>query len=104
MALITEKLDSSEKPSAELLKELEEAKKKPVNCDDIPELSDENLKIVAELARKKREQNRKEILSIRVSKNTLEKAKKLGKGYTNVLSQVVEYVMNNEKVLQQCMM
>ena len=84
--------------------EIEEAAKLPVVPDvDCPELTDEQLLEVAKLAQKQRAERVKKVVSLRLSPATIAKAQKLGKGYTGILSRILENALNDPEILKQCL-
>lgn len=81
---------------------LEELNSRPVQPDeDFPELSDEQLAEFAKAARERRrlEQN-KQTVAIRLSPQALATARSLGKGYTSVLSRILESTLKDTNLLQ----
>lgn len=88
----------------EVLEEIEAAAKLPVVPDeDCPELSDEQLAMLSKMAQKQRAERVKKVVSLRISPIALEKAQKLGKGYTGILSRILENALNNPELLKQCL-
>lgn len=81
-----------------LLKELENT---PIVFDeDNPPLSDEQLskfKRVSEINRAKRN---KQTVTLRLSPRALNKAKALGKGYTSVLSRILEEALEDNELIE----
>ena len=68
--------------------------------EDNPPLTAEQLskfKRVSEINRKSR---RKETVSLRLSPRALEKAKSLGKGYTSVLSRILEDILEDNNQIE----
>ena len=45
----------------------------------------------------------KETMSLRVSKSTKEKLIALGKGYTSIVNRLIEYALDNPRVLRKCL-
>ena len=82
-----------------MLKELENA---PVVPDeDCPELTDEQLAKFAEAARERRQKSQnKQTVAIRLSPQALQKAKSLGKGYTTILSRIVEAALADNDIIK----
>jgi uncharacterized protein (DUF4415 family) len=80
-------------------KELKEAKKRPLNLEDCPELPPEALKEFAFMAAERNRQRRRQAVTIRVVPDCLTKYKSLGKGYTGIMADVLNYVANNPKIL-----
>ena len=93
-----------QQPSPEVLEEIRAAAKKSITFDeDCPELTDEQLQKFAVLAKQQREARKKPILSMRVSSETLDKAKKLGKGYTDVLGRLLDLAINDPEMVKRCL-
>lgn len=104
MATVKTYIDFSQPIPKQVIDEIEEAEKYPTVFDeDCPELTDEQLKKFAELARLQRAERVKKVVSLRISPAALEKAQKLGKGYTGVLSRILENALNNPELLKQCL-
>lgn len=79
---------------------LEEAEKTPITFDeDCPELTKEDIARCKRIINIKREERKKETVSLRLSAKTLAKAKSLGKGYTTVLAKILEQTINDEDLL-----
>ncbi|MBQ1370362.1 MAG: BrnA antitoxin family protein [Acutalibacteraceae bacterium] len=78
---------------------LEEAKKKaPQYDEDNPPLTEAELTELREKARKKREEKRKQNVTIRLDPKTLEKARALGSGYTTILAEIIEEALNGKEI------
>ena len=91
---------TSELTQEELL-DLETAEGKPVTYDeDSPEMSPEML---MQFKRMNKEERIKQTISLRLSPSTLNKAKSLGKGYTSVLSRLLDLAINDEEMLKKCL-
>lgn len=100
MGITKSTVKSGQKPTKAQLKEIEEAAKREINLDDIPELTEEQYAKMAEAARKKREERRKPIVSIRIDPDTLKKAKATGKGYTGFLSRLLDNAINDPEIVK----
>jgi len=86
--------------SEEELRELEAAEKKePVFDDDSPLLMKEQL---MQFKRINRENRTKPTISLRISPATLKKAKAYGKGYTGLLSRLLDIAINDEEMVRKC--
>lgn len=84
-------LDPNKPLSEEQIKMLEEAKKRePVYDPENPPMTEEDLLKLREAAIKKRAAQNRQLVSIRLSPQALEKAKSLGPGYTTILAQILE--------------
>lgn len=104
MATVYTSLNENDKPGAEQIAEIENAKKYPVKTTyDAPKMTKSQLMQIAEAAREYRAEQKKDVLSLRVSHETVVKAKSLGKGYTSILSSILEYVLNDEEMLKKCL-
>ena len=93
-----------QKPTEEQKKRIREAMKRPiVYDDDAPELTEEQYRAFAIAAEEQRKARRKEIVSLRLSHDTLEKAKLLGRGYTGVLSRLLTMALDNPDMVRKCL-
>ncbi len=85
-------------------KMLEEASVKSVSFDEnCPELSDEEMMEFKRISDKNREERRKQTITIRLSPQAIRKAKSLGKGYTSVLSRILESALNDNDFIRRCL-
>lgn len=86
------------------LNQLELAKKMPIVYDeDSPRLTKKMLKEFKHYSQVKHDNRLKETMSLRVSKSTKEKLVALGKGYTSIVNRLIEYALDNPRVLQKCL-
>ena len=89
-----------QQPTEAQIRELELAASRPVVPDeDAPELTAEQLAEMAELARSRRAKNVKTVIALRISPETLEKAKATGKGYTGFLSRLLDNAINDPQMV-----
>jgi uncharacterized protein (DUF4415 family) len=81
---------------------LEEMEKSPiVHDEDCPELTEEELSQFRRVSDLRREERKKQTVSLRLSPQALKKAKSLGKGYTSILARMLEADLNdNERIKQ----
>jgi uncharacterized protein (DUF4415 family) len=97
MAMISMK-DIKKELTDEEMQEIEALDERPIIYDeDSPELSIEQIKQF------KRMDHTKQTVSIRLSPQTMEKAKALGKGYTSVLSRLLDAALNDEEMVKKCL-
>ncbi len=83
------------------IKMLEKMENSPIVYDeDCPELTEEQLKQFKEAADLKREERLKQTVSLRLSPQAMKKAKSLGKGYTSVLSRILEAALSDNEVIK----
>ncbi len=93
-----------QKPNSKQLKEIEKYKDiDPTPDEEIPELSYEDMERFRLAAIKKREERQKQVLTLRVSAETMKKAKSLGKGYTGILSRLLEMALNDPQMIEKCL-
>ena len=91
-------------PTQEELAEVNAADTKPVNLDDIPEISPEEIALLASIAKERRSARRKKTISIRLPQETIDKAKSmLGEGYTTVLGRVLVMAVDHPDIIKQCL-
>ena len=104
MAISKMTVKVGQKPTKEQKKRIREAMKRPiVYDDDSPELTEEQYKAFAIVAAEQRKARKKELVSIRLSHDTLEKAKMLGSGYTGVLSRLLTMALDNPDMVRKCL-
>ncbi len=95
-------LNSGDKLTEEQIARLKEMEASPaVPDEDCPELTDEQMAKFAEAARERRQRlQNKQTVAIRLSPQALTKAKSLGKGYTAVLSRILEAALADNETLK----
>ena len=92
--------DLPEELTEEEKKMLERAEKASITFDeDCPELTEEQLKQFRRVSERRKSENRKETVTLRLSAKSLRKAISLGKGYTAVLSRILEDALNDNEVI-----
>ena len=64
------------------------------------QLTKEEYAKLAEIARQKRSEQKKVVVSIRISPDTLEKAKATGKGYTGFLSRLLDNAIDDPQMVE----
>lgn len=88
----------------DVLDRLERASKRPINYDDIPPMTEKEMKKVAAMARERRAAMRKNDPLLRVPQQTMDKAKKLlGADYMNVLRRLIAKAVDRPEMLQDCL-
>ncbi|MFI3257562.1 MAG: BrnA antitoxin family protein [Spirochaetales bacterium] len=104
MAIIKSTITPNQEPTAKQLEEVKKASALPITYeDDCPLLTSEQLKEFAVIAKLQREERKKQVLSLRVSASTLKIAKTLGKGYTSVLSRLLDEAIKDAELLKKCL-
>ena len=71
--------------------------------EDSPELTDAELEQFRRISEIRREERRKQTVTIRLSPRALMKAKALGKGYTSVLSRILEMALDDNDIIRKCL-
>lgn len=80
---------------------LERAKNLPIVFDeDSPELTEKDLKGFRRVREENRLERNKQTVTLRLSPQALRKAKSLGKGYTSVLSRILEGALSDNDVIK----
>ncbi|MDE5557573.1 MAG: BrnA antitoxin family protein [Ruminococcus sp.] len=98
---IRKEIDFNKPLTDEQKKMLEELKTRPVTPDDdCPELTAEQLKQFARVSEKNREERRKQTVTLRLSPQAIRTAKSLGKGYTSVLSRILENALTDAELIK----
>ena len=104
MAVVNYTMNPNEPLTKEQKEEIKRAKEMTdVYDEDCPPLTDEQLAELAAVARQQRAMRKRNVVSLRLPAQTLEKAKKLGEGYTSVLSRMIEFCLNDKEILQKCL-
>ena len=89
-----------QQPTDAQIREIEQAASMPVTPDEnAPELTLEQYAEMAELAKQRRSRNVKPVIALRISPDTLDKAKATGKGYTGFLSRLLDNAINDPKLV-----
>jgi uncharacterized protein (DUF4415 family) len=96
--LVTSRLKAGAEPARKQLERIRKAAQQPITFDeDCPELTSEQLALLAEAARVR---NLKQTVGLRLSQQTIEQYKALGKGYTSVMASILEYAINNPALIK----
>ena len=100
MGIIKSTVKVGQKPPKEVVKRLKAAARKPINyTEDAPRSSPEALKEFAQLAAERNRRKKKQTITIRIAPDVLESYKTMGSGYTGIMSDVLQYAVNNPSVL-----
>ena len=93
-------IHAGQQPTEAQIREIELAASKPVvPDDDAPELTLEQYAEMAAIAKKRRSQQVKPVIALRISPETLDKAKATGKGYTGFLSRLLDNAINDPQLV-----
>ena len=86
--------------TSEELRELEAAESKQSRFDEVsPAMTMEQL---MQFKRLNRQNRTKSTISLRISPATLQKAKQYGKGYTGLLSRLLDAAIDDEELVRKC--
>lgn len=99
MAIKKYVLDPDQELTNEQILMIREAAKHPVVTDDNPELTDEQLALMCRVHESRRAERRRQNVTLRLTPQAIQKAKALGKGYSGILSRIVESVLNDPSEL-----
>lgn len=100
--IVTHICDVKRKLTAEEKEMLEALKDRPIEFDeDCPELTDEQLRQFRRISEKRQEERRKQSVTLRLSPQAVRTAKSLGKGYTSVLSRILESALADSETIKQ---
>ena len=101
MSTIVKEIDVTAPLTKQQRAELEALKDRPITYDDdCPPLTDEQLERFRRAIDERRAERKRETVTLRLKPQTLRRAKSLGKGYTRVLSDIIETVVSDEQLLQ----
>ena len=90
-----------QKPTQEQIERIKEAAKRPITFDeDCPELTLEQYAEMAQIAREQRKKQAKQLVALRISADTLLKARATGKGYTGFLSRLLDNAINDPELVK----
>ena len=99
--IIKKEIDITKKPTKKQIKMLEELNASPVSYDDdCPELTEEELLQFRRISDIRNDDRKKQTVSLRLSPQALKKARSLGKGYTSVLSRMLESILSNNELIK----
>ncbi|MCL2801345.1 MAG: BrnA antitoxin family protein [Treponema sp.] len=100
MGIIKSTVRVGEKPPKEVVKRLKQAARRSINyTEEAPRSSPEALKEFAQLAAERNHRKKKQTITIRITPDVLESYKTMGSGYTGIMSDVLQYAVNNPSVL-----
>ena len=94
-AEMMEPLTDEEREEIEALKDIE-----PRPDEDSPAYSLEELREMKRITEDRKAERNKQSVTLRLSPSALAKAKSLGKGYTSILSRIIENALNDPESLR----
>ena len=101
MMIIRKEIDLDQPLTDAQKKMLEDLKTRPVQPDeDCPELTAEQLSQMVRVSEMRREERKKQLVTLRLSPQALKTARSLGKGYTSVLSRILESALTDTELIK----
>ena len=101
MAIKKYTLDENEKLTEKQLQMIQEAAAQPAAFDeDSPELTEEQLANFRRVYEQNQKERRRQNVTLRLKPQSVRKAKALGKGYSGILSRIVENVLDDPATLK----
>lgn len=99
--IIREPLNPDEPLTQEELEMLKRAEEMPITFDeDCPELTAEELAQFRRVSDIRREERKKQTVTLRLSPQAARTARSLGKGYTSVLSRILEAALSDSETIR----
>ena len=99
--IIRKEIDLNKPLTIEQKEMLEKLKTSPAHPDeDCPELTEEQLDQLVRVSEMRRDERRKQTVTLRLSPQALRTAKSLGKGYTAVLSRILESALTDTELIK----
>ena len=94
-------IDITKMPTPEQLAMLKRAAELNLPADsEYPEFSEEELRQFKRISEERKGSRQKQTVTLRLSPQALAKAKSLGKGYTAVLSRILESALENSEIVK----
>ncbi|MEG0900303.1 MAG: BrnA antitoxin family protein [Oscillospiraceae bacterium] len=94
-------IDITKNPTAEQIAMLARASQLPIPADDeYPAFSETELMQFKRISSDRQANRNKQTVTLRLSPQALQKAKSLGKGYTSVLSRILESALENPEIVK----
>ena len=97
--IVRKEIDLTQPLTPSQVEMLHNLESKPISPDeDCPELTMDQLAQFQRISAANREERCKQTVTLRLSPQTLRRAKSLGKGYTSVLSRILESALENPDI------
>ena len=99
--IVRQKIDPTQPLTPSQLEMLHNLESRPISpAEDCPELTMEQLAQFRRISAANREERCKQTVTLRLSPQALRRAKALGKGYTSVLSRILESALENPDIVR----
>ena len=94
-------IDVKKMPSQAQIEMLTKAAKLPIHAEsEYPEFLETELLQFKRISDTRRAERKKQTVTLRLSPQALEKARSLGKGYTSVLSRIIESALDDPDIIK----
>lgn len=99
--IVRKEIDPTQSLTPSQVEMLHDLESRPISPDeDCPELTMEQLTQFRRISAANREERCKQTVTLRLSPQALRRAKSLGKGYTSVLSRILESALENPDIIR----
>ena len=99
--IVRKEIDPTQSLTPSQVEMLHNLESRPISPDeDCPELTREQLTQFRRISAANREERCKQTVTLRLSPQALRRAKSLGKGYTSVLSRILESALENPDIIR----
>ena len=99
--IVRKEIDPTQSLTPSQVEMLHNLESRPISPDeDSPELTMEQLTQFRRISAANREERCKQTVTLRLSPQALRRAKALGKGYTSVLSRILESALENPDIIR----
>lgn len=99
--IVRKEIDPTQSLTPSQVEMLHDLESRPISPDeDCPELTMEQLTQFRRISAANREERCKQTVTLRLSPQALRRAKALGKGYTSVLSRILESALENPDIIR----
>lgn len=100
--IVRKEIDPAQPLTPSQVEMLHNLESRPISPDeDCPELTMEQLAQFRRISAANREERSKQTVTLRLSPQALRRAKALGKGYTSVLSRILESALEDPDIVRQ---
>lgn len=95
------KIDVTKKPTPEQIEMLKKAEQMLIpEDDDYPEFTPDQLMEFKRISDERKSDRVKQNITLRLAPQAIKKAKSLGKGYTSILSRILERALDDPETIQ----
>ena len=99
--MVRKDIDITKKPTSEQMEMLKKAEELPIPDDaEYPEFTEAELLQFQRISNVRKKERQKQTIALRLSPQAISKAKSLGKGYTSVLSRIIETALDDPETIK----